>query len=270
MLYHLGTENEKALLFIDIIGFSELVKNSDGFNANDGQPHEIALIFPVFYNSIANHYSKEYQKKRDIKFLWASDTIVISTDIDNINTLIEDLIYLQNQFYCGSLAFRGVITIGNLYHEDNIWGEALVRASDIEKHKVKYPRVIISKEEYSQLSISKQFQNYFVQDELNEDFLTFEVFNPNIDIILNKPELILHSTLNVYKQLIIENFNKAPSEVKYRWRWMAGKLYTTIEESYTKILNRLKQEAEREFENCNLDKIINDLNAIMVVNKWQN
>ncbi|MGL4606033.1 MAG: hypothetical protein ACRCU3_01005 [Eubacteriaceae bacterium] len=264
MLYHLGTESNKVLLFIDIIGFSELIKSSDGFNAKDGQPHGISLMMPSFYELITNtSYSKENQEMRNIKFLWASDTIVISTVISNIDILLEELINLQNQFYCVSMAFRGVITIGNLYHEDNIWGEALVRAAEIEKTKVEFPCVIISKAEYSQLSISPRYKDYFLEDERNGDYLTFSVFKPNIDNIPKKNSSILHSRVHEYTKLVLENFEKAPEKMKYRWQWMAKELVSVIDSEYKKIDCHFKKAEELGRQNCDLEKIKNTLIDIL-------
>ncbi|MFZ3129862.1 MAG: hypothetical protein WA125_01865 [Desulfosporosinus sp.] len=264
MLYHLGTENKKVLLFIDIIGFGNLVRQNDGFNANDGKPHDIALMFPNFYNKLMSlRYSKECQESRNIKFLWASDTIVISTDVENANELIEDLIFLQNQLYSGEMAFRGCVCIGNLYHEDNVWGEPLVRAADIEKKKVRYPRIIIANEELGQLPLSSEHLKYFEQDELNVEYASFMPFLPNIDRILLNKGAVVHSTINVYTKMVVQNYNDAPEKVKYKWQWMAKDLIETLKKRKITIRERLEVEEQRGCVDCNLDTLLLELSGIL-------
>lgn len=263
MLYHLGTENKKVLLFIDIIGFSNLVKRNDKFDVNDGNPHEITLMFQDFYTSLASKYSAKYQEIHRIKFLWASDTIVISTDIENADELINDIIYLQNQFYTGGMAFRGCICIGNLYHQENIWGEPLVRAAEIEKEKVNYPRVIISKDDFNKLSLSEDHKRYFEQDELNTEFVSFMPFLPNIDSALAKEANIVRSILHVYSNMIIENCNSAPNEVRVKWKWMAKKLIETLNTKEDQIKERLTAKQQCGISNCDLDAVYADMNALL-------
>lgn len=266
MLYYLGAENEKVLLFIDVIGFSDIVKRNDGFKPFN-EPHDIALMFPNFYNNlISTRFSKDMQEAHRKKFLWASDSIVISTALDNANCLLDDLIYLQNQMYCGGMAFRGVICIGNLFHQDNVWGEPLVRAVDLEKNKCisVYPRVIIHKDELEKLGLDENYLMYFEPNELDHDYFSWAPFTPNLDATLSKETATLHSTLNTYKKMIVTYFEESKKEDhKETWRWMARKLIDEISLRKSDIVTRLNNEASKGYPNCNLDAILADFERIL-------
>ena len=264
MLYHLGTEHRKVLLFFDIIGFSSLVERNDAFDANDGKPHDIALMFPVFYENMVNlRFSNDYQEERKIKFLWMSDSIVISTNVNNANILIEELIYLQNQFYCGEMAFRGAICIGNLFHQGNVWGEPLVRAAHLEKNKAQNPRIIVSKDELIQLELPMRYLQYFEQDEKNTEFYSFDPFKPNIEMLLANETKIIHSTISVYKKMILNNYNTAPDyKDKSKWTWMAKKLVESIRVKEEDLRMRLNTESKHGKLKCNLDDYLTELCSI--------
>lgn len=266
MLYYLGAENEKVVLFIDIIGFGDLVKRNDGFIPYR-EPHDIALMFPIFYNDlISNRFSKDMQEARRTKFLWVSDSIIISTDIDNTNCLLNDLIYLQNQMYCAGMAFRGAICIGNLFHQDNVWGKPLVRAVDLEKDKCKsvYPRVIIFKDELARLPLNEHYLKYFEQNELNHDYFSWAPFSPNLDLMLSEDRAIIHSNLNRYVGMIITNFDESENNAhKDKWRWMARKLIDDISLRKSDIVTRLNNEAAKGYPNCILGNIEAELERII-------
>jgi hypothetical protein len=263
MLYHLGTDDERVLLYVDIIGFSNLVRQNDKYDVNDGKTHDLTLIFPNFYHTVANQfYSHNIQEEKRIKFLWASDTIVLSAKTADANTIVKELITLQNLFYCGGMAFRGCICVGNLFHQDNIWGEPLIRAAEIEKSNVIFPRVIISETDLNKIGLNQENINFFENDEKNPGFASFMPFRPNLKLILASHTAIIHSTLNVYTSMVYDNYILAPSDVKYRWVWMARKLLEEIEMDRAAICKKLEEEKEAGHKNCNLFEIVDKLNSI--------
>lgn len=157
------TYEERIIAFIDILGFKEIVKQSELDSS------KIELIYSVL------DYLKDWENKEkwDLKFLEIeedaqkrgvnnfdiygrtnttsfSDSIVVSVLVDkNVNemtsTLIVNLAHIGAVLLQKGIIIRGGLTIGNINHFDNgtVFGQGLIDAYTIET-KCKYPRIIIS------------------------------------------------------------------------------------------------------------------------------
>ena len=76
-----------------------------------------------------------------------SDAIAISTTPTGLYRLLEAIEKLAIDLLREGYFFRGALVYGHLYHDASmVFGDALVRAYELEKTIARYPRVIISRE----------------------------------------------------------------------------------------------------------------------------
>ncbi len=155
---------ERLVAFIDILGFKEIVKQSE----NDLS--KVELIYSVL-NYLKNWEItekwdlklveiEEDAQKRDVENFDIrgktnstsfSDSIVVSVKVDNnvnemTSTLIVNLAYIGAVLFEKGILIRGGLTIGNLVHNDNgtVFGQGLIDAYQLESNYAKYPRIILS------------------------------------------------------------------------------------------------------------------------------
>lgn len=218
----LHMKDNMVVLFADIIGFSADVRNNTTTTA---QTKGFNIDFAEIYNAIATKYTEEYQVSHEIKFLWVSDSIFITCEAKNINTLLLELDYLINQLYCAHYVIRGGISLGKLYFEKNLWGTAVVTAVENEKEAI-YPRIIISQDELEVLNLCDQNSVFFKPTEL-DNFLEYDYFNSILFHKIKDDEIC--SCLNVYSTVIEEQFIKCTeNNQKEKWAYLAYQLAAAI------------------------------------------
>ena len=156
---------EKRLVaFIDILGFKEIVKQSE---------KDISKIELI--NSVLDYFKtwetkgkwdlrlveiEEDAQKRGIEnfdirgktnITAFSDSIVVSVKVDNninemASTLIINLAYIGAILLEKGILLRGGLTVGNLIHIENgtVFGQGLIDSYKLESNSAKYPRIILS------------------------------------------------------------------------------------------------------------------------------
>ncbi len=155
---------ERLVAFIDILGFKEIVKQSEK------DPSKISLIYSVLnylknweipenWNLKLVEIEEDAQKKGVAKFdirgktnsTAFSDSIVVSIKVDNdvnevASTLIVNLANIGAILFEQGILFRGGITIGNIIHDENgtVFGQGLIDSYKLETNNAKYPRIILS------------------------------------------------------------------------------------------------------------------------------
>lgn len=155
---------ERLVAFIDILGFKEIVKQSEK------EPSKISLIYSVL-NYLKNweipenwdlklvEIEEDAQKKGVERFdirgktnsTSFSDSIVVSVKVDNdinevASTLIVNLANIGAILFEQGILFRGGLTIGNIIHNEHgtVFGQGLIDAYKLESNNAKYPRIILS------------------------------------------------------------------------------------------------------------------------------
>jgi hypothetical protein len=154
----------RIVAFIDILGFKEIVKQSEQDTSK----------IEFLYSILDFLKGWETSDKWDLKFVEIeedaqkkgvdnfdirgktnttsfSDSIVVSVKVDkNINemtsTLIVNLSYIGALLIEKGILFRGGLTIGSIIHNDNgtVFGQALIEAYQLESKNAKYPRIVLS------------------------------------------------------------------------------------------------------------------------------
>jgi hypothetical protein len=156
---------KRIIAFIDILGFRELIKDSEKNPATLEKIYEIINYFknwekPESWNLKTIEIEEDAQNKGLANFDLSnkstctcfSDSIVVSIKISDgdVNALLSNLI--ANISYIGSyiiqkgILFRGAITIGNIIHQDNgiILGQGFIDAYNLESKLATFPRIVVS------------------------------------------------------------------------------------------------------------------------------
>lgn len=158
---------------IDILGFKQHIKNL--VDSND---------LPNFksINNLHNSLTKMKELGEDAKsvnlgfeFSQFSDCIVISFDFEsgsNLIFILLSILHVQMELLQNGFLIRGGISIGRLHHSNEyVFGDAMVRAYELESKFAKYPRIILDKEV---IEICKEFGDH--QAEQEEKYLKELIF----------------------------------------------------------------------------------------------
>ncbi len=262
MNYDFALKDGMAVLFLDILGFSNLVVHYKDFCFDDGKPHGLTLKYENVYKQIIERY-ETLTKDGKSSFIWFSDTIILTTGIENANSLVKELTYLQNSFLSCGVALRGCICTGKLYcGNNNMWGESIIRANHIEKDIADYPRVIIPQGDYEKLPL-QPYSKYFSTLNINDSgYMEFSFFDMKLDELLkSKPEFhdVTVSTLLTYIKEIEQNYFTASLKVKYKWEWLASRLLAAIKFRKDILCSLTK---DYELEKVSYDSLIKRLECI--------
>lgn len=148
---------ERYCLFLDILGFKEVVEQSALPGANAARVGSPAGGIYFSLKEIAN--SLKYNaavvgangviKTSSRVVTQFSDSVVISykaTEADGLSEMLYDVLHLQLKLIQRGLLIRGAITKGTLHHDqDFVFGPALNEAAELEKVAM-YPRVIVDRD----------------------------------------------------------------------------------------------------------------------------
>jgi hypothetical protein len=166
---------ERFVAFVDILGFSEKVRQSAIPN---GRISLVQLLKALEHPTPAGPDQIVVVRIGDIsksghRMTYFSDSIAISTEpteagLFHLVNHVEKIGWrlLELGFLC-----RGAVTRGLLYHRDNaIVGPALIEAYDLEKNKAKTPRIIVRDEIFHTAlryaaPVGELFKRVFYRDE---------------------------------------------------------------------------------------------------------
>lgn len=201
---------DRVVAFIDILGFSELVKHSE--SNNDLINYILEALHEM--DSMKRLKSEEDEEIGQCEIAVFSDTIVLSYKADFLHLLTFSVIYLQAILLTKGILVRGGISQGKLYHRDNIiFGPALIDAYLLESSSAKYPRVVIDGKLIERITgtlFIKDFDGLDMVDTLGNHFIWshWEVINE-----IN----ILETAKAVIEKKINESVN---SDVKEKYQWL--------------------------------------------------
>ncbi len=173
---------ERAVAFIDVLGFADLVKASD---ANPAARAKISKLIGT------NKLFDQFMKK--LPFATASffsDSFVLSMmQADRVFYMVREIGYLCRHLLLLGFPCRGAITVGSLYHHKRIVvGPAFVDAYRLEQSVAIYPRVILDDatmahwkhefrlDEFGQGSAHPHLKSLVKRDRDGQHFI--DIFNP--------------------------------------------------------------------------------------------
>ncbi len=150
--YGLPIQKQCAVAFIDVLG----IKNKIEFDSR------WALDWMwIFYKYIMS----EIEKHSQIRVRIFSDNISICEEIDEKNpeiAIYEVLSVIEKiefeQFKIGALFLRGSFVVDNLHFGENfVYGQALLKAYELESKTAIYPRVIVDDSVLKNIKIENTF-----------------------------------------------------------------------------------------------------------------
>lgn len=257
-LINLGLEKDKVVIFADMLGFSEKIKNMDLYQENMNNPISSNKKtdgciddLDSLYNIITQKdNSKEIQESKGYKFRWISDSIILTSKYDNIGLILDRISNLSNTIITLGMIIRGGISCGNLHDSDNIIGVPYIEAVELEK-MANYPRILIHKDKYTKINTHlcgeyEFMKEYFKPTEM-ENYLEFDFIEYSIcgGILKVFSEFHLANYVNFFvKQM--DDIIKKEKDIKIieKYAWLGKKLLAIIDNykgDYDKCANELCQ-----------------------------
>lgn len=261
MRFDFDTKPNQVVLYMDMLGFRNVICEDD-----DGTEklNEIKMNFQALEKNICEMFGDD----DSVKFLWMSDSFMLSTDILHINDLLWYMFEIQRDMLLAALPIRGAIYIGNLHHEKNIWGEALVHAVEIEETKSVYPRVLIRDEDFARLTISEEYAPYFKSDAETPGYRYVEPISCFFDNCLKNAMVNsngIWAVMNVLISDIEDQYRKYCSNVSVRdkWKWIANVCMSVFQNNEELIRKALEIDRAANMQIQTFEECMNRLNAIV-------
>ncbi len=219
---------ERIVVFIDILGFKNLVDNSESLNVITKVDNLAKIVHAVKTLSKEKNLSEGIKNDVGKKVSFFSDSLILSYPINetSISFLLMDLLHLSWRLINEKVLLRGGITMGNLYHEDNIaYGKAFIDAYTLESKYAIFPRIILQKKTYL------EFKNLLKIDEINKlswikkDIDGFYYFDMLLAIKEEfKSEDDYPLFLKDIQALIDDNLTKGDLKLRQKYEWLQSKL----------------------------------------------
>ena len=252
--YWNNEEYTKSIVaFIDVMGVSDLLlTDSEDFNAHKAIYQALSRISGKYSLDEYRKYFTELYGEFGVKSTVMSDSIVLSVNVNVPNALakmsmfmseyLSELLLLNAPFFA-----RGAITVGNIYHEDNIvFGPALAKAVDMEKNNAVNFRCIVDKNEFNELydTENDDFKNiveaYFYPE---GDYYCFDYFYRFLGFADNKvisgdnnATLFLNALGKIQRKVRDEIRNNKNKHIKSKYKYM--------EKYYNRTLTRVLDNSE--------------------------
>jgi len=205
------------------------------------------------YNKDNQELSQLYQ---NIEATLLSDSIVISCPITEnsqvtISRIIQYIQYLAIYFMREGLYVRGCVTRGWCYHKGNIvFGKGLIEAIEIESHKAKYPRIILTDDLVGCITELKEPEyfykrdsdgywildiiRYFIEGSLLPDELKEEQSGEVININLDDMRIKISGSLKRLKD--------DEADIRLKYVWLAEQFNSSIDQIENKYkINSLRK-----------------------------
>jgi hypothetical protein len=137
--------SDRYVCFLDILGFSELIRNS----LKEGSSNVDSLISSLSEITSREGALDQFFDEVDFVFQAFSDSIVMSADAKPIGLmyLLSEVNDLSKRLLLKGYLSRGAVARGSLYHAGTVmFGPAFLNAYRLESEVARYPRVILSRE----------------------------------------------------------------------------------------------------------------------------
>ena len=277
----LDLEKNNVVVFLDILGFSnkicEIAKYQDEIEtAMDKQISTSCICnLPNIYNIVVNiDNSEDIQKEKRLKFMWVSDSIVLISKYENIGLILDSVASISRLLLTFNMLIRGGMSCGDIHYKDNVVGVPYIEAVQLEK-EAKYPRVLISKENYKILkpylkNSEYQFMyDFFKKAELDE-YWEFDFIEYNIcgGVSKNFSIITLDSYIELFKKesksLYYSNDSTENDRILDKYIWLGKKLIDIVNKYSEKIDNIVMPSSKFRFNNSkelivDIEKYINTL-----------
>ncbi len=236
---------DKIVAFIDILGFSNLVKSLE----NEPDLHELLYTCLQTLKSFKIESNNENTVTSEYEVSCFSDSIVISGNIYELSGIVWAVSWLQLQLLTQGVLIRGAITKGKLIHQDDIlYGQGMLNAYELESKVSVYPRIILDPGVKFEVPRDDSFEISFLKED--SDGLTY-VDPFSFPGAIGKPcpaicsqhcddETIANCDSCGYLSHITAYIDESLKKVKHarqlaKWKWLHKKLLLAQEKERIKI-----------------------------------
>ena len=251
---------QRVVAFIDVLGFSNLVKASAaGVSAHNKINRLIAIytVFDWFVPQILNNL---------VEGGFFSDTFILSAEIDRVLYLFRETGNLCRYLLLQGFPCRGAIVAGLLHHRQRIIiGPALVDAYRAEQSVAIYPRVLVDEasrnywaEECAVNSVHSHLKSLVKRDcdghhyldifdpQWNA-FVPWTDFVPAADAVPSDPAQFLSAALKQIREGLRVSSGNANVHAKYVWLERKCRSHAAALglETYGLIVHRFKPQQSR-------------------------
>ena len=223
MQYSLDLLDNQVVLFADILGFTNLIKNNKGVKPDSQEG--LTFLLGSYYGIVTERFKNTNPEKIKVRFNWTSDSIFMSCHISDINCLFEKLITLQREFLSAGLYLRGGISVGENYHNENFWGPATIEAVNLEKSIAIYPRIVIKENDLKLLRLKEPYISAF---EVDFDGVVYL----NLLKLMLARKKVCYQFLEIYIRNVLKDLREAPNpKISQKYGWLKQNLINTFEEN---------------------------------------
>lgn len=233
---------KRIVAFVDILGFKTHIERS--VENPDHAKTLLNVLKRVALAKSVNDSGLLPLKEHGKEVTSFSDCIVISYPLDykgGLFHILIDLIHIQLDLLFNGIVLRGGITVGDVFHDDNIaFGPALVKAYDLESKVAKYPRIVIEEETIIKGIIETlpsghtvEMELEYVQDLLKEDGTNEKLYY--LDTLAQYQELddnyYYYEMLDIVRNLILQEMdnNKTNQSVLEKYHWFKDYYNDTVD-----------------------------------------
>lgn len=232
--------DEHIVVYLDILGAANRI------GAEDGQL-QMNKLYSLYAFSMRVTREIAIEENKDLKFKIFSDNIVIAKRLScerrqrlrDIRSLLMCAGHLQELAASSSVGWllRGGITVGQLFVDDvMVWGDALLKAYDLESNVASYPRVIIDDTVMVEIASEDVFDGYVRRDFDGLHFLNFlcnchscgEMLQDGFQMM--QEEIGANMSNRIFQKLFWHmNFVNAELDRKDEWQDRAFRLAMSME-----------------------------------------
>lgn len=140
---------EKYVAFIDMLGFSNLVRAAAGDAAK--QNKVVSVIERLKDTGCSD-------PRRGVQISYFSDCLVISGDRtpDGLSSVLFNIMIIAENLLVVDVLIRGGLTIGEIHHDEQfMFGPGMLEAYDMERFEAKHPSVLVSPEVRADIETAK-------------------------------------------------------------------------------------------------------------------
>jgi hypothetical protein len=242
---------DRVLAFIDVLGFSEAVKNTIKNDTEDEtETNKIDNLIKNLQwdlNFDKDEEGKHFNSKVVSQF---SDSLIISylmTEEAGIFKILLDLLYICATALYNGFLLRGAVVCDKVYHiEKKVFGPALVKAYEMEKNLAIYPRIILDDNIIS-IAMTYHLKDHDSETEINhinelilKDFdglnyiNYFDAIESELDAGFEEMPEYLDNLRNIIKKM--EEIDKFSVKSKYLW----------LKEKYNFVITNYKKNYDNE------------------------
>ena len=211
--------SSRVVAFIDILGFRTLVQRlSVEPNLHDKLHSALSQISKYKEMSLAERFA---HKETETSVF--SDSIVISSQKENLFLVLWNCICLQAHLLTLGILTRGGISYGQTYHKNDIlYGEGMLRAYDLERKAAIYPRIVVDPDLVSEMS-SGHIRVLLIQDVdgvWHTDPFAIGIKPPNSELLPedgNNPHLVFLGTMETMIEEGLNSSNEVGQKAKWHW-----------------------------------------------------